>query len=78
MFNKKLKITQKNTIVFFYVLILCLLGPLIVVVNNSEISLPEKIRDKLGPFLGESNKPNSDPVSSKSLVGRISTGDRIL
>ncbi|MGL6340289.1 MAG: ABC transporter substrate-binding protein [Waterburya sp.] len=78
MFNKKLKITQKNTIVFFYVLILCLLGPLIVVVNNSEISLPEKIRDKLEPFISQSNKPNSDPVSSKSLVGRISTGDRIL
>jgi branched-chain amino acid transport system substrate-binding protein len=78
MFNKKLKITQKNTIVFFYVLILCLLGPLIVIVNNSDISFPEKLKSKLDPLLGQSKEPKSDQVSSKSLAGRISTGDRIL
>jgi branched-chain amino acid transport system substrate-binding protein len=78
MFNKKLKITQKNTIVFIYVLVLCLLGPLIVILNNTDISFPEKLQSKLEPFLGESKDPKSDQVSSKSLAGRISLGDRIL
>jgi branched-chain amino acid transport system substrate-binding protein len=78
MSDKKLRITQKNTIVFIYVLILCLLGPLIVIINNSSISVPEKLKSKLEPFLPELKETRSNQVQSKSLQGRISVGDRIL
>jgi branched-chain amino acid transport system substrate-binding protein len=78
MSDKKLKITQKNTIVFIYVLILCLLGPLIVILNNSSFSVPDKLKARLEPFLGDKKETSSDQVKPTSLQNRISEGDRIL
>lgn len=74
MFKKKLKINQKNTVLLVYILILCLLAPLIVLLNNSNVEFSDKFKSKLNSVVGvtQVNK------NLKSPKNRTSLGDRIL
>lgn len=74
MLHKKVNLKQKNIVLFVYVIVLCLLGPIIMVLGNSngKISLPKVISNKLSLF------GSSDSRKINSLETRFSVGDRIL
>ncbi|WP_036485905.1 ABC transporter substrate-binding protein [Myxosarcina sp. GI1] len=61
----KLKVDRKNIVLFVYVVILCLLGPLIIVINQNSNKLTEQ-------FKQQNDKPK------QSLATRMSSGDRLL